>query len=74
MKVYSPPLPYTYKETELPEDLNYRMKWLLDMKQARVVTGEHGMAALILEIKDEVMKIEAIPVHVNKVDTATKEQ
>ena len=28
-KVYRPQLPSNYKETELPEDLNYGMEWVL---------------------------------------------
>ena len=28
-KLYRLPLPYTYKETELLEDLNYGMEWVL---------------------------------------------
>ena len=28
-KVYMPPLPYTYKENELSEDLNDGMEWLV---------------------------------------------
>ena len=42
------------------------------MRQARVVPGKHGMAALILALKEAEIKAEAIPLHMYQGKTATK--
>ena len=42
------------------------------MRQAIVVTGKYGMAALMIALHEAEIKVEDIPVHMKQVHTATK--
>ena len=46
----------------------------VDMRRAIVVTGKHGMSALMLSLKKAEIKAEAILVHMHHKQTATKQQ
>ena len=43
------------------------------MRQAIVAPGKHGITSFILVLKDLKVKAEAIPVHMHKNQTATKQ-
>ena len=45
----------------------------VDTRQTRVVPGKHGMADLMLALKEAEIKAEAIPVHIYQGQKATKQ-
>ena len=43
------------------------------MRRARVVPGKHGMASLMLWLKEAEIKSEEIPVHMHQEKTSTRQ-
>ena len=48
------------------------MRHKVDMRRAIVVTGKHGMSALMIDLNEAEIKAENIPVHMRQEKTATK--